>query len=92
MEEKFGLDIRDSITVAKVNTPKDFAKMLRHPRGAVYGLCNDITCSAAFRPRVRSKAVKNLYLSGASTHLGGGVPTTIGSGVVAGDFILKDFG
>ena len=92
MEEKFGLDIRDNLTVAKVNTPKDFAKMLLHPGGAVYGLCNDITCSAAFRPRVRSKAVKNLYLSGASTHLGGGVPPTIGSGVVAGDFILKDFG
>ena len=91
IEEKFGLDIRDNITVAKVNTPKDFAKMLLHPSGAVYGLCNDITCSAAFRPRVRSKAVKNLYLSGASTHLGGGVPPTIGSGVVAGDMILKDF-
>jgi phytoene desaturase len=91
IEEKFGLDIRDHITVAKVNTPKDFARMLLHPSGAVYGLCNDITCSAAFRPRVRSKAVKNLYLSGASTHLGGGVPPTIGSGVVAGDMILQDF-
>ena len=91
LERKFGLNIRDCVTVAKVNTPKDFAKMLRHPRGAVYGLCNDITCSAAFRPSGRSRAVKGLYLTGASTHLGGGIAPTVGSGAVAGDFILKDF-
>jgi phytoene desaturase len=91
LEQKFGLNIRDHVTVAKVNTPKDFARMLRHPRGAVYGLCNDITCSAAFRPSGRSRAVKGLYLTGASTHLGGGIAPTVGSGVVAADFILKDF-
>ena len=60
--------------------------------GAVYGLQSDITCTAAFRPSVRSRVLKGLYLTGASTHLGGGVAPTIGSGMVAGDFVLKDFG
>jgi phytoene desaturase len=92
LEKNFGLNIRDHVVVAKVNTPKDFEKMLRHPRGAVYGLQNDVTCSAAFRPSTRSRAVKGLYLTGASTHLGGGIAPTIGSGMVAGDLIDKDFG
>ncbi|RJP30887.1 MAG: NAD(P)/FAD-dependent oxidoreductase [Actinobacteria bacterium] len=90
LERNFGLNIRDHVVAAKVNTPKDFEKMLRHPRGAVYGLQNDITCSAAFRPGTRSRAIKGLYLTGASTHLGGGIAPTIGSGVVAGDMILED--
>lgn len=90
LEKQFGLKLRDHIVTARVNTPKDFERMLRHPRGAVYGLQSDITCSAAFRPGARSRAVKGLYLTGASTHLGGGVAPTIGSGMVAGDIILKE--
>lgn len=92
LERNFGIRIRDHVTVARVNTPKDFEKMLLHPRGAVYGLQSDITCSAAFRPGTRSRVVKGLYLAGASTHLGGGLAPTIGSGMVAGDFIEQDFG
>ncbi|MEW6554413.1 MAG: NAD(P)/FAD-dependent oxidoreductase [Actinomycetota bacterium] len=91
LERNFGLNLRDHVVTARVNTPKDFERMLRHPRGAVYGLQSDVTCSAAFRPGTRSRAVKGLYLTGASTHLGGGIAPTIGSGVVAGDLIEKDF-
>ena len=74
LEKKFGLDIRGNIKVVKLNTPKDFARMYLHPGGAVYALQNDIMASTFFRPRLRSKAVQGLYLSGASTHFGGGVP------------------
>lgn len=90
MEKRFGLSLRKHITVAEINTPKDFGRMLLHPRGAVYALQNDITASAFFRPRMRSRAVKNLYLTGASTHLGGGVPPAIGSGIAASGLILED--
>jgi phytoene desaturase len=93
LEQKFGLtDIRDHITVARVTTPKDFSNMLLHPGGAVYALQNDIMASAFFRPRLRSRAVPGLYLTGASTHFGGGVPPTIGSGIAASDLIMKDAG
>ncbi len=92
LEKNFDLHLRENIKVAVVNTPKDFERMLLHPRGAVYGLQSDITCSAAFRPSVRSRVLKGLYLTGASTHLGGGVAPTVGSGIVASDMILRDFG
>lgn len=91
MEKQFGLDLKDHVTVARVNTPKDFERMYLHPGGAVYALQNDITASAFFRPRLKSKAVENLYLTGASTHFGGGVPPTIGSGIAASEVIAKDF-
>lgn len=90
VEKKFGLDIRDHITVARVTTPKDFAETFLHPCGAVYALSNDITNSAFFRPRLRSRAVPGLYLTGASTHFGGGVPPTVGSGIAASKCILED--
>lgn len=93
LEKRFGLEgIREHITVARVITPKDFGKMLLHPGGAVYALQNDIMASAFFRPRMRSRAIKGLYLTGASTHFGGGVPPTIGSGIAASGLMIKDYG
>lgn len=92
IERKFGLHLRDHITVAKVNTPKDYERMLMQPRGAIYGLQFDNMSSMIFRPRIRSRAVKGLYLAGASTHLGGGTPTATASGVLAGDLISEDLG
>ena len=61
-----------------------------HPQGAVYGLQNDFFSTAMFRPRMRSRLFKGLYLAGASVHLGGGVPTTIGSGVAVGSLVERD--
>lgn len=90
VEKKFGLNIRDHLTVARLNTPYDFERMYLHPCGAVYALQNDIAASAFFRPRLRSRAVPGLYLTGASTHFGGGVPPTIGSGIAASKLILED--
>lgn len=92
IEKKFHVKLRDHITEAKVTSPKEFGELLLHPSGAVYGLNNDLVSTAMFRPRIKSRLYKGLYLAGASTHFGGGVPTTIGSGVVVGDIVYKDFG
>jgi phytoene desaturase len=91
MERQFGLKLRDHIEVARLSTPMDFERMLLHPKGAVYALQNDIMASAFFRPRLRSRAVKGLYLTGASTHFGGGVPPAVGSGIAASSLILEDY-
>lgn len=83
-------DVRDHIKYIEVSTPLDFERRLLSPQGSIYGLFSDITSVAMFRPHARSRAVKGLYLTGASTHLGGGVPTVIASGIVTSDYILKD--
>lgn len=90
MEEVIQPDIGDHIDTMFISTPLDFERRLLNPSGAIYGLFLDITTSAMFRPNPRSRAIKNLYLAGASTGLGGGVPTTIASGVIASNYILQD--
>lgn len=85
-------DITDHIKVLEVSTPLDFERRLLSPHGAIYGLFLDITSMSLFRPNPRSRVVKDLYLSGASTCMGGGVPTTLASGVIVSDYILEDHG
>ncbi|MDY6795736.1 MAG: phytoene desaturase family protein [Actinomycetota bacterium] len=75
--------LSDHVKVAELITPLDYERRLLAPKGAIYGLQQDITNQAIFRPASRSKSIKGLYLAGGSTHPGGGVPTVIGSGMVA---------
>ncbi len=90
--EKYALpDAREHVTKLMVSTPLDFERRLLHPEGGIYGLFSDMTSLAMFRMRNRSLAVKNLYITGASTHFGGGVPTSVASGVVTADKIAHDF-
>lgn len=84
--------IRDHIKIIEVSTPLDFERRLLQPQGSIYGLFSDLTTLALFRPHSRSRAVNNLYLTGSSTHLGGGVPTTIASGLITSSYIMKDHG
>lgn len=81
--------LSDHVKVAEVITPLDYERRLLHPGGAIYGLQQDLAAQIVFRPRSKSKSVEGLYLAGASTHPGGGVPTTIGSGIVAADLVEK---
>jgi len=92
LEREVMPDIRDHLQVVEVATPLDFERMLLLPRGAIYGLFLDLFSAAMFRPHSRSRVVKNLYLAGASTGMGGSLPTTLASGVVASDYILQDHG
>ncbi len=85
-------DVRDHITIMDISTPLDFERRLLSPQGSIYGLFSDITSLALLRPHPRSRAIKNFYLTGSSTHLGGGVPTTLASGVITNGYIMKDHG
>ncbi|MBC7253394.1 MAG: NAD(P)/FAD-dependent oxidoreductase [Actinobacteria bacterium] len=90
LEKEVMRDISDHIKVVEVSTPLDFERRLLSPQGAIYGLFLDFLSSAMFRPHPRSRVIENLYLAGASTGLGGGVPTTLASGVIASDYVLRD--
>ncbi len=86
--EKFALPgIRDHIKVLECSSPLDYERRLLLPQGAIYAFQQDLTAQAVFRPSSKSKAVDGLYLTGSSTHPGGGVPTTIASGMIASNLI-----
>jgi phytoene dehydrogenase-like protein len=77
LEREVMPDIRDHLKVVEVSTPLDYERRLLSPQGAMYGLFLDFFSSAMFRPHPRSRVIKNLYLAGASTGMGGGIPTTL---------------
>ncbi len=70
-------------------TPLDFERKLLLPEGAIYSFQQDLPAQAVFRPSAKSKVISGLYLAGSSTHPGGGVPTTIASGMIASNLISK---
>ncbi len=75
LEYDFGLEgLQEAIEVKIVFSPQDFAQRRDSYLGAPWGLEPLFTQSAIFRPQNRSEDVDGLYLVGASTHPGAGVP------------------
>jgi phytoene desaturase len=62
------------ISASLVTTPQDFHDRLLSFKGAAFGLEPLLMQSAWFRPHNRSEDVDGLYMVGASTHPGAGVP------------------
>jgi phytoene desaturase len=77
------------IVTSRLFTPLDFEDRLQSWKGAAFGLEPILTQSAWFRPHNRSEAVANLYLVGAGTHPGAGVPGVVSSARVL-DSLVPD--
>jgi phytoene desaturase len=71
-------------------TPHDFMRRYGLFRGSAFGLAHTFMQSAYFRPHNRSEDVRNLYLVGASTHPGGGVPIVLTSARLVADAVVQD--
>jgi phytoene dehydrogenase-like protein len=83
------IKISDNIAPANEWTPIDFAHKQLSYRGTIFGLAADFWQSAFFRPYNRIK--KGLYLVGAGTQPGGGVPLVQISASFAINLLNKDF-
>jgi phytoene desaturase len=66
--------LREHLTVSFMTTPQDFQDNLLSYKGAAFGLEPLLLQSAWFRPHNRSEDVKDLFMVGASTHPGAGIP------------------
>ena len=82
------------ITTSRVNTPNDFASRYLSPHGAAFGLEPVLTQSAWFRPHNRSEELDNLFLVGAGTHPGAGLPGVLSSARVLDAVVpgIEEFG
>jgi phytoene desaturase len=74
--------LRQEIVSERLMTPLDFRDRLLSTKGAAFGLEPKLLQSAWFRPHNISADVKGLYLAGASTHPGAGVPSVLSSAKV----------
>ena len=66
--------LREHIVCSQVRTPQTFHDRLWSFKGAGFGLEPLLTQSAWFRPHNRSEDIPGLYMVGAGTHPGAGVP------------------
>ena len=66
--------LQQHIVTSRVTTPLDFQDRLLSYQGAAFGMEPLLLQSAWFRPHNRSEAVDGLYMVGAGTHPGAGVP------------------
>jgi phytoene desaturase len=80
-------DLENQVAVSHVVTPRYFQDELNSFRGAGFGLEPVLWQSAAFRPRNRSEDVDRLYLVGAGTHPGAGLPGVISSAKVLDEVV-----
>lgn len=75
LENRFGLeDLRRSIEIMEIFTPADFEKKQNAVYGSAWGVEPRLSQTAYFRPHNRSEEFPNLFLVGASTHPGAGLP------------------
>ena len=78
-----------SIVTSRVTTPADFETDFLSFRGSGFGLEPVLTQSAWFRPHNASSLVRDLYLVGAGTHPGAGLPGVLSSAKVL-DTVVPD--
>jgi len=66
--------LRQHITTSRVTTPQDFQDRLLSYKGAAFGQEPLLLQSAWFRAHNRSEDIENLFMVGAGTHPGAGIP------------------
>jgi phytoene desaturase len=81
--------LSQALVTSRVTTPQDFADDFLSVRGSGFGLEPVLTQSAWFRPHNRSEAVANLFLVGAGTHPGAGLPGVLSSARIL-DSVVPD--
>jgi phytoene desaturase len=81
--------LENEVVTSHMLTPQDFQDRLNSFNGAAFGLEPILLQSAWFRPHNRSEDVEHLYLVGAGTHPGAGLPGVLSTARVL-DSIVPD--
>ncbi|MEE4163366.1 MAG: phytoene desaturase [Woeseiaceae bacterium] len=87
LEETVLPDLEKHTVSSRLLTPIDFRDRLFSYKGAAFGLQPILTQTAWFRPHNRSEDVEGLYLVGAGTHPGAGLPGVISSAKVLDEVV-----
>ncbi len=89
--ERLMPDLRKHVVTRRWFTPADFRSQLGAYQGNAFSCSPTLTQSAWFRPHNRAPGIPNLYLVGAGTHPGAGVPGVINSAKATASVIAEDF-
>jgi phytoene desaturase len=89
LEQRYMPGLRSQLVTSRIFTPLDFRDQLNAHVGSAFSLEPLLTQSAWFRPHNRDAELANLYLVGAGTHPGAGVPGVIGSAKATAGLMLE---
>jgi phytoene desaturase len=89
--ERWLPDLRKHVVTKRWLTPKGFEQKLNAFHGSAFSCAPTLTQSAWFRPHNRDPQIDSLYLVGAGTHPGAGLPGVINSAKATAQVILQDF-
>nr|CAZ90572.1 Phytoene dehydrogenase crtI [Franconibacter helveticus] len=89
LEQRYMPGLRDQLVTQRIFTPFDFRDQLDAHLGSAFSIEPLLTQSAWFRPHNRDEHFANLYLVGAGTHPGAGVPGVIGSAKATAGLMLE---
>lgn len=90
LEKHYMPGLREQLVTHRIFTPFDFRDELGAHQGSAFSVEPILTQSAWFRPHNRDSQIANLYLVGAGTHPGAGVPGVIGSAKATAGLMLED--
>jgi phytoene desaturase len=91
LEQRLLPGLNQRLAVKRWFTPLDFQRQLNAFKGAAFSLAPLLTQSAWFRPHNRDPHIPGLYLVGAGTHPGAGLPGVINSAKATVELIARDF-
>lgn len=77
LERRTGEEIADRVAVRRTFSVSDFVSAFNSFKGSALGLAHTLGQTAFWRPRHRSRKVKNLYYTGQYTHPGIGLPMVL---------------
>lgn len=90
LEKHYMPGLREDLVTSRIFTPNDFRDQLNAHLGSAFSLEPILRQSAWFRPHNRDASLTNVYLVGAGTHPGAGVPGVIGSAKATAGLMLGD--
>jgi len=79
LSEQLLPNLEQNVVTSRIMTPQDFKDRLLSYQGAAFGMEPILTQSAWFRPHNQCEDIERLYLVGAGTHPGAGLPGVVSS-------------
>jgi phytoene desaturase len=90
INDRYIPSLLDDLVTVRHFTPFDFRDELNAHLGSAFSIEPILTQSAWFRPHNRDDTISNLYIVGAGTHPGAGIPGVVGSANATAGVMIED--
>ena len=90
LEARYIPNLRRDLMTVRHFTPLDFRSELNAHLGSAFSVEPILTQSAWFRPHNRDDRLENLYVVGAGTHPGAGIPGVVGSAEATASLMIGE--